>query len=243
MKTFHFTLLAIFIFPLLSEAQITLPQMKGKWTEVTRTKEGKSTPIEYSDTIRFDMMESGYTLLRYDMGVTWIGDAELNKNKLKLKGLEFDVDMKNNDALLLTEKGVSHYFNRVTQFGAAPIQKVIPGVTTGEIKLDLNNLKGKWTCYRKTDPGFDKEKMYIKLMDIKDQVVQSFDAQLGLHNMDTLWYTHVNLTIDHHQIVIKGAEVNTVLQVLKSDGEELIAVDGKTTYYFKRFGKKNDLMD
>lgn len=239
----HFILLMLCIPTHAALAQYSMESFKGRWKETSRQKEGKSINIEYTDTMRFDFMDSGYTMLRWDNGPTLIGDISISKSKMKLKDLDFEIKQLESNELMLEEKGIQHHFNRVQQFSASPVQKVIPNATEGEVKLDFATLQGKWSCYRKTDPAFDKSKMYIKQLDIKDQVVNAISAQLSVHNMDTLWYEDVAITIEGKQLKIKGQDTNLTLTVLKSDAEELIAEDRKVTYYFKRFGKKNTLLD
>ena len=224
-------------------AQVSFEQLKGKWKEVSRIKAGKGESIEFADSMRIEFMDSGYTMLRFDNGPTLIGESELVKDKLKLKELEYMVKSVEQHQMILSEKGIQHQFSRVTQFIPTPVQKVIPNATQGEVNLEFASVQGKWTCYRKTDPGFNKVKMYIKQLDIKEQLQQGYSAQLSLHNMDTLWYSDVLLTIDGKQFKVKGQDVNMTLTILKADAEELVAVDDKITYYFKRFGKKNTLLD
>lgn len=226
-----------------SYAQFSLESFKGRWKESTRQKEGKTGNIEFADTMRFDFMDSGYTMLRWDNGPTLVGDITLTKTKMKFKDNDFEIKQLESNELVLVEKGIQHRLQRVQQFAASPVQKVIPNATDGEVNLDFATLKGKWSCYRKTDPAFDKSKMYIKQLDIKDKVVNAMSAQLSLHNMDTLWYEDVSITIEGKQLKIKGQDTMLTLTISKSDAEELVAEDRKVTYYFKRFGKKNTLLD
>lgn len=224
------------------QAQTTLNELKAKWKETSRVNSNGKL-VDFRDTIRLEIMNSGYAMLRYDEGPTWVGDATLQKNFLEIKDQKFEVEKQTNNALHLNKNGMVHRLENVNQFGDNPIAKVIPQAASGDVKLDFETLRGKWTCYRKTDPAFDKGKMYIKQLEINSQIINQFAGSLTLHNMDTIVYENVMIELGTATLLVKGEKEIRNLRIIKSDGEELIAEDSKITYFLKRFGKKNTLLD
>lgn len=218
-------------------AQLSFTELKGKWQEKSR-QNNRSQDLEFTDTLRIEFTESGFTQIRYQEGPTYLGEAELNGKRLKLKGLSFELDKNNEQEMVLRMDGQKHIMLRTAQFMAAPIAKVIPAATPGQtegvIRTDLPALAGKWTCYRKTDPAFSKLTFYIKHLEIFS--LQS--AELTLHNMDSVYVELDGLKVLERSLELNGPQGVQTLSILKSDGEELILQKGGLVYYFKRFGKK-----
>lgn len=218
-------------------AQLNFSELKGKWQEKNRLN-SQSEEMDFTDTLRIEFTESGFTQLRYHHGPTFLGEAELSGKRLKLKGQFFDVEKNNEQEIVLRAKGAQHVMRRKEQFESAPIAKVIPSATPGqsegEVKTDWQTLAGKWTCYRKTDAAFNKYKFYIKHLDLKS--LQS--AELTLHSMDSVYTETQSIAVSEKTLNMTSPSGTQTYRILTSDGEELVLQQDGLVYYFKRFGKK-----
>jgi len=236
----YLIVLGFILLPQAVWSQITLSSIQGKWQEYQRLSK-QQKPIEFTDTLRFECLTSGQTMIRFQEGVTIISEAEINQDQFKVKDITFtQVYLKQGD-LYAKRNGVMHVFKPQQQFTNAPIVKKIPGANEGEIKTDQLSVVGKWSCYRKTDPSFSKTTFYIKQLDIKSIQGSDNDAIVSLHSMDSLYYVPMSVKINSKSIQLKSKDLKTMsLEIIKSDGEEMVLQDGSVVYYFKQFGLKKE---
>jgi hypothetical protein len=230
--------LLTFLLPNIASAQYEISNIQGKWQEASRNQK-KKNDIPFTDTMRIEIIASGYTMIRYQEGVTIIGEASIEKNKLKVKEESFEIVKAAENELQLAEKGIIHVFKRADEYSAAPIKKVIPTAQEGLKNIDYKTIKGKWTCYRKTDPTFDKGKAYIKQLEIKDSTKLNMLVEVAFHTMDTLYYSNMFMSTQNDTFILKDDSKQIELQVVMSDGEEMILRQDKITYYFKQFTKRD----
>ncbi len=158
-------LFCFFLFPVSSFAQYyyTFKDISGKWVEQTRTDKN-SDVVPFKDTLYIEIREDGFMMVRHTIGATFYGDATLAENMLIIQKEKFSVEGHEDDLLKLKQGKVTHRFVKQIEFADAPVVKVIPGVERGDVLIDFENLAGKWTVYKKTDPNFKAGNFYIKTL-------------------------------------------------------------------------------
>ncbi len=228
------------LFPSITYAQYyySFKDISGKWVELTRTdKNSDVTP--FKDTLYIEIREDGFMMVRHTIGATYYGDAELHENKLTIQKDVFSVEGVENEMLKLKKGKLTHRFVRQEKFTDAPVEKVIPGVEEGTVLSDFENLKGKWTVYKKTDPKFSSGTFYIKNFDINEMnMINVFSAEISFHNMDSLYSSDATIKILDKELQIMSTDRVLKTRIVKNDGEEMILEHASVTYFLKRFNKK-----
>jgi hypothetical protein len=238
MKNILFFLLFI---PILSYAQPvagTLSEIAGKWQEVSRSGK-KNKQLSFEDTLKLEIRGDGFMLARYHKGATIIGEAELNGNRLKFEKSDFEVVEAGPEHLVLNDKQGNHHFVKIPEFTSSPVARILPGVEQGKINLSSETLKGKWTIYKKTDPDFTSATFYLKSLDVKeDKGNQTYQCTATFNNNDSVYATEATLQVIASEMLLSGKSEKIKLNVLKSDGNELILQHGAIHYFLKQFGSK-----
>ena len=232
-------MLLFLLFPTFSFAQYyySFKDISGKWVELTRTdKNSDVTP--FKDTLYIEIREDGFMMVRHTIGATYYGDAELYENKLSIQKDVYNVEG-NEDGVLKLKKGkFTHRFIKQEAFTPSPVQKAIPGAESGVVLTEYENLNGKWTVYKKTDPEFTSGTFYIKNMDISEMNMNNvFSAQVTFHNMDSVYSTDATIKVQNKEMQLVSTDKVLKTRMLKNDGEEMILEHGSTTYFLKRFKK------
>lgn len=230
-------LLLCLLAPLMSLAQIQFNQISGKWQEFKRAKEDKQA-TNFSDTMRVEIKDE-FVLVRYNLGPTLIQHATLDGKTLQLEKETWQVIDFSPHTLVIQDKNWIHYFSKAIEFAPSPVTKKIPGREEGVVQLQSNMLLGKWTCYKKTDPAFEKEKFYIKFLHLKEDKGQGlFNGTLTSQSMDSVILQPMIMQVEDNELVLKVNKEEHRYHVIKSDGEELILEQDQVTYFLKQFGKK-----
>ncbi|MBK8143592.1 MAG: hypothetical protein IPK62_00680 [Bacteroidetes bacterium] len=232
-------LLCLLLFPTITYAQYyySFKDISGKWVELTRTdKNSDVTP--FKDTLYIEIREDGFMMVRHTIGATYYGDAELHENKLSIQKDVYSVEG-NEDGVLKLKKGkFTHRFIKQEAFNPSPVPKTIPGAESGVILTDYENLSGKWTVYKKTDPKFTHGTFYIKNMEIIEMNMNNvFSAEINFHNMDSVYSAYATIKIQDKELQIVSTDKVLKTRMVKNDGEEMILEHGSTTYFLKRFKK------
>lgn len=215
----------------------TFNDISGKWAEQTRTdKNSDVTP--FKDTLYLEIREDGFMMVRHAIGATYYGDAELVENKLSIQNDNFTIESNENNILKLKKGKYTHRFVKQTEFTDAPVTKIIPGVEKGDVLDNFEDLHGKWSVYKKTDPNFDRKKFYIKTLDIKEKNMNNlFSGLVTFHNMDSVYTDNATVKIQNRELNILSSDKVLKITILKNDGEELILEHGSVSYFLKRFGR------
>lgn len=230
-----------FLFILLStfaNAQVVFKDIAGKWQEESREAR-KNQPSSFIDTMRLEIRPEGFMMVRKDVGATFFGEAEIKGKYLTIKGHDFEIQEKDENNLTLVDDSGYHYFKRVVEFGNSPVTKVIPGKEEGIKNIAIETLKGKWTCYKKMDPKFEKTKFYLKSINFKeDKGNGTYIGSTAFSSMDSIFVVDAFIYVKENNLIISTDEENFKAKVMKSNGEELILENGSITYFLKQFGKK-----
>ncbi len=232
-------LLAILFWPFMAQAQteLTFNDISGKWVERTRTDKN-SDVAPFKDTLFIEIREDGFMLVRHTIGATFYGTAELKENKLTLQRETFQIESCENGILKLKQGKVSHRFVKQEVFQDAPVAKVIPLASEGDILHDAAAYTGKWTVYKKTDPNFTGKTFYLKVLEIsKDQQDKQFSAEVTFHNMDSVFNSTARIQIHLNEFSIFSDHKIIKAKILKNDGDEMILKHGSIHYYMKRLGQ------
>jgi len=232
-------LLGFFLQHMLCFAQIGFTNLAGKWQEDMREQK-KNTPTSFKDTIKMEIRPEGFMMVRYDIGPTFFGEAELKGKYLSIKEHDFEIqEVAENNLTLIDDKGI-HYFKRVIEFGSSPVAKIIPGKEEGVKNISIETLKGKWKCYKKTDAKFDGHKFYLKSLNfIDDKGKGTYTGSAAFSNMDSVFVTDAFIYAKDNNLLISTDDETFKANVVKSNGEELILESGSILYFMKQFGKKD----
>jgi len=232
-------LIILFLLPFFCEAQTDIKQLSGKWQESFRTNK-KEKKVEFADTLRMEIRPDGFMMIRHNKGATITGQGEISKGSLQLENTALEIVEFAADRLVLHDENGNHHFNRMNEFTNSPVTKLIPGVETGRKDVTLKTIKGKWTCYKKTDPDFSKGKFYIKSIEFKeDKGNGTFTGIAAFNNSDSIYSKDVSILFVGNEMIINSGQETVKAEVLKSDGEELILQSGSINYFLKQFGKKD----
>lgn len=234
----HLFILLFFI-PNFSNAQVGFKDITGKWQEELReVKKNEHTP--FVDTLRLEIRPEGFMMVRYDVGPTFFGEAEIKGKYLTIKEHDFEIqESAENNLTLIDDKGY-HYFKRVIEFGSSPVTKIIPGKEEGIKNITIETLKGKWTCYKKTDTKYDKSKFYLKSINfLEDKGNGTYVGSTAFSSMDSIFVIDAFIYVKENNLLVSTDEENFKAKVIKSNGEELILESGTIIYFMKQFGKKD----
>lgn len=228
------------LFSLISDAQTdyTFEDIAGKWVELTRTDRDAQV-IPFKDTMFIEIRNTGFFLIRKHMGATMYGEAELQENVLTFRKEKFTIEKKEGKLLKLKKGNQIHRFELQDEFRDDPGSKTTPQIeANNKILIDKENIVGKWSVYKKTDPSFDRKRFYLKILDIKEYA-QNLHCigEITMHNMDSLYFDASKIHIEKQSMKIIGEKTILNLSITKNDGEELILTDDKVTYFLKRFGR------
>ena len=233
------TLLLLFTIPLFCEAQTDIKQLTGKWEESFRTTK-KNKKIDFTDTLRMEIRPDGFMMLRHTKGATITGQGEIRNGSLYLENTESEIVEFTNNRLVLHDNSGNHHFDRMNEFTNSPVTKVIPGVETGRKDISMSTIKGKWSCYKKTDPDFSTGKFYIKSIEFKEDKGNGlYTGTAAFNNSDSVYTRDVSIIITGKEIMINAGQETLKAEVLKSDGDEMILQSGSIHYFLKQFGKKD----
>lgn len=214
--------------------------LKGNWQERARLdKNGDYS--EFTDTLRMDFAGEGLCVMRYGKAESIVGAGELDGEKFRFKGKTYTLKIQNLSEFELRNGEVRHTLKRVGQYGGGtPKAKLyrgdMSGEEGGEVKTDEASWNGKWTCYRKTDPGFSSTKFYIKHLDISAN--NRWGGKVTWQNMDSVFTADMMVQVKGREMELKGQDATEKFSVLKADGQEMILKRGEEVYYLKRFSKK-----
>ena len=227
------------LLPLFGRAQNELLSLSGKWQEEIRTTK-KNQSLQWKDSLRLEIRSDGFMMVRHDMGATLTGEAECNGATLHLGKISFTIEEIKPDQLILSDGDGKHQFKRIPEFSNAPVKRLVPGIEQGKREINFAILKGKWTCYKKTDPDFNRAKFYLKSIDFtQDTKPQEWAATAAFNNNDSVYSKNVVVQIKGHNLIIQCQDQSLMLDILKSDGEELILQAGNIYYFLKQFSKNN----
>ena len=219
-------------------AQIGFKDIAGKWQEQSREIK-KNKPIEFKDSMRLEIRPEGFMMVRYDVGSTFFGEAEIKGKYISIKNHDFEIQENDENNLTLIDNSGLHYFKRVVEFGNSPVTKIIPGKEEGIKNIAIETLKGKWSCYKKTDSKFEKNKFYLKSITFKeDKGNGTYLGATAFSSMDSVFVVDAFIYVKDDNLIISTDEENFKAKVIKSNGEELILESGSITYFMKQFGKK-----
>lgn len=230
--------LLLVLCPFVSSGQYTFQKLAGKWQEQTRTDKKKEY-LAFTDTLRMEIRPDGFMMVRHAVGATLTGEAEIKFNSIMLEQHEYEImDFVENKLVIKDEDGI-HLFSKKTEFTNAPVKKQVPGATQGEKDLSFKNLKGSWTCYKKTDPNFRFSTLYIKSIDVlEDKGNDTFTSNITFHSSDTTYSTSAFMYFKDNHILLSSEEDTQKVDVLKATTEELILQNGSVIYFLKQFGKR-----
>ncbi len=230
-------LYGILFIPSIAFAQYSFKDLSGKWVEQTRTDKHQDV-VPFKDTLYIEIREDGFMMVRHTFGATVYGNATLNALEISIEKEKFSIETVSNDMLKLKQDKRMHRFSKQIEFQDAPVTKLIPGIETGEIVSDIHQLNGKWHCYKKTDPAFDKAKLYIKQIEIVDQLLNSMNSTVTFQNMDTVYSADMMIELKDKKMILHGDGQLLKLNMLKSDKDEMILQDEGVSYFLKRGPKK-----
>ena len=231
--------IVLFMIPVFANAQINFTDIDGKWQEEKRTLK-KNKEIDFTDTLRMEIRKDGFVMIRHDKGPTITGEAEIRGKKLVLNDNKYGLVETGKNKLILNDDDGNHHFNKVEEFNSSPVQRKIPGVEEGKKDIALGTIKGKWTCYKKTDPAFNQGKFYLKAIDFKeDKGNGTYAGVASFSSSDSVYSTEAFIYIKGTDLVISTDEETFKAKVMKSDGQEMILQNGVINYFMKQFGKKD----
>ena len=237
MKQVFTLLLCCSLYALQAQTNSPFNDLKGSWQERARLdKSGDFS--EFTDTLRMDFAGEGLCVMRYGKEESVVGAGELNGDKFRFKGKTYTLKIQNLSEFELGEGNVRHTLKRVGQYGGekAVLYRGSMSGDEGEVKTDEASWMGKWTCYRKTDPGFSSTKFYLKILDINAS--NGWGGKVTWQNMDSVFTADMMVRVEGQSMELKGQDATEKFAVLKADGEEMILKRGDEVYYLKRFGKK-----
>ncbi len=231
-------LIMLLILPACCGAQTTFKDIAGKWQEEGRFNK-RDKPQHFTDTIRMEIRADGFMMIRHTVGATLTGEAEMNGKKLKLQDEKFTILEITQDKLVLNDHEGDHIFRKLPEFTNSPVAKKMPGVEEGTKDISLSAIKGKWSCYKKTDPEFSRGKFYLRSIDFVEEKGQgAYAGTVSFNNNDSVYSADALMLIKGAGLHINTDRENFKADVVKSDGEELILRSGQVHYFMKQFGKK-----
>ncbi|MBL7765769.1 MAG: hypothetical protein JNJ58_06740 [Chitinophagaceae bacterium] len=230
--------LFLLLFPLGLHAQFSFDQLAGKWEETHRTNKKKKV-IETKDVVRFQFRPDGYTVVRHQIGPTYMGDAQLNKEILILKSYRFDIVSLEDKHLVIREDDVIYHLQKVEEFANAPVVRVKPEDQQKLKPISNQSLAGKWTCYKKTDGQFSKQRFYLKVLNLKTgSKTNEYYGTMTRHNMDSVYSADVLIEVVNQVLQIKeGTQTRNLNIQMLLDGE-MVLEEESATYYLKQLGKE-----
>ncbi len=216
-----------------------MTELSGKWEEKMRLKKKKE--LEFQDTLRLEIRTDGFMMMRYNIGPTLLGEAYRKENSVYFKNRVLEVLELENGTLKLRDDDGTHVFNRVEEFNHSPVDKKIPQVESGkQYTRHQEELVGKWTCYKKTDPKYDKQRFYIKTLNLKQKLNEKeYVGTITLQNMDSVFTSDCRLNVDKKTVRIQvQADGRTMVMETEMLLEnEWVLVEDQATYYLKMLGK------
>lgn len=231
-------ILALLWLPVSTFAQTTFKDINGKWQEESRTKK-KGKEINFKDTLRIEIRKDGFMMIRHSEGATITGQAEIKGTTLLLDDVNFSIVESDNARLTLNDDDGDHHFKKIEEFSNSPVIKKMPGVEEGKKDITISTVKGKWTCYKKTDPEFNRTKFYLKVIDFReDKGNGTYAGTATFNNNDSVYTTDAFIYVKENDFVISSDHETFKATVIKSDGEEMILQSGTIHYFLKQFGKK-----
>ncbi len=227
-----------FIGPLFCHAQTGIKEIAGKWQEGSRSKK-KDIPLDFTDTLRLEIREDGFMMVRHANGATITGEAEIKGSKLKLEHISFTIIESNMDKLVLNDNEGDHLFRKLPEFTNAPVTKRIPGADVGKKDLSNTTIQGKWSCYKKTDPEFSRRKFYLRSIDFREKAKEGvYKGSVSFNNSDSVYSVDAVLSFNDSELLMRSEKELWKADIQKSDGDELILLSGNIHYFMKQFGKK-----
>lgn len=227
----------LLILPTFSFAQNQLDEYFGKWEEISRTIKNKNQDFE--DTIRIDFQKGNFTIIRYDIGPTLIGNAILDGKEFTLRSKQFQIKKESDERITLLESDVIHNLRKVEEFRNAPILRKIPSLEN-EIKVQIKkqDMTGKWTCYKKTDSMFNKSKFYIKNINLKNKISETeYLGSITYQNMDTAYINEITFHIERDFITINSNEPKDSYKIEMLFDNEMILLKESAIFYLKLLGQ------
>jgi len=215
-----------------------LTDVAGKWEEAERLKKKKS--IEFTDTLRMEIREDSYMMMRYHLGPTLLGNALRKKDEIVFKNRTLEIESVSNNEFRFSDDAGIHVMKKVTEFSEAPISKKIPELEN-EKKSGIyqQEMLGKWTCYKKTDPEYTPAKFYVKNLQVKQKIENNlYTGTITMHNADSVYTNDCTIEIEKKQVKIRisgGAMMMLETEMLLDN--EWVLLDNKTRYYLKMLTK------
>lgn len=229
----------LILLPAFAHAQydLTFKDIAGKWVEKTRTDKNNDV-APFKDTLYLELREDGFMLLRHTIGGTNYGTAELKENNLTLDKETYTIESFENDILKLKQKKTTHRFMKEAEFPDAPVAKAAPAMERGVSNNYRELLPGKWSVYKKTDPGFTGKTFYLKSIEIRETKQEDqFTGVVTFHNMDSVYTSEATMKTDRYEMNIFTPNKILKTKVIKNDGNELILEHGNVNYFLKKQGK------
>lgn len=216
-----------------------LTELSGKWEEKMRLKKKKE--LEFQDTLRLEIRTDGFMMMRYNIGPTLMGEAYRKGNSVYFKNRVLEVVEQTKGTLKLRDDDGTHIFTQVDEFNQSPVDKKMPQVESGRLYTrHQEELVGKWTCYKKTDPSYDKQRFYIKTLNLKEKRNEKeYSGTITLQNMDSVFTSDCRMFLDKKSVRIHvdadGRDMLLQTEMLLEN--EWVLVEDKATYYLKMLGK------
>ncbi|MBP9932171.1 MAG: hypothetical protein KBF25_00660 [Chitinophagaceae bacterium] len=221
-----------------TDSENILTDVAGKWEETARFKKKKS--IEFSDTLRMEIREDSYMMMRFHLGPTLLGNALRKKDEIVFKNRTLEIESVSNNEFRFSDDAGIHVMKKVTEFSEAPIHKKIPGLEE-EKKAGIyqQEMLGKWTCYKKTDPEYTPAKFYLKQLQVKQKTSSDlYNGTITMHNADSVYTNDCLIEIEKKQVKIRmtgGAMMMLETEMLMDN--EWVLLENKTRYYLKMLTK------
>lgn len=215
-----------------------LTDVAGKWEETGRLK--KKKPTEFTDTLRMEIREDSYMMMRYHMGPTLLGNALRKKDEIVFKNRTLEIESVSNNEFRFSDDAGIHVMKKVTEFSEAPISKKNPALENEQKSgIYQQDMLGKWTCYKKTDPEYTPAKFYLKNLQVKQKIESNLYAgTITMHNADSIYTNDCAIELQKKQVNIRiSGGVTMILETEMLLDNEWVFLENKTRYYLKMLTK------
>ncbi len=232
------------ISPTAPSPQVPENQLFGNWQEFKRTENkrgGKEMAIEFSDTVKLEFRSDSTVYRYYPSGKTSDVPFHVTKqNKFSMgDDIGYNKIILTKDYLLLAGDDYNSYLRRVDKFYLAPIEKIIPGVGERKINiLDALFLQGSWSLYKKEDPNFSRQKVYLHSLEIgKSHADGSYDVLAAYNDAGKTISDKGILRIEDDKFILQVMNQTKEYAIFKAVDNELVLTDGDITYFLKNLSK------
>ena len=213
----------------------SLNQLTGKWQEVSRR--ANQNPVSFKDTLFYNFSQKGEVYTRDGVNMSLMGEAAIDPGNVLVAAADvFTIKALNNNQLVLDDGDFIHTLVKKNNFWyeSLPTNAIVPEKYITPVSVNISALSGKWKVYRReAQPGI-KDKVLIRILNIKNiQNDNSATGEITFYNSEKLETLPGAIKLSGENLHIATEKNTWNMKVYKANGNDLVFGDGNLMYYCK----------